>query len=140
MTCVRIIAQAEESARTATATILLNVNALRTGKGSRVTFLIVQTTVAFLTEASVMQVMSEGAPAPHTGRVGAVLSISEGCNLGNHKGVYFSSCVFYVNHVSDGIQTFTSLCPDSLKFTPVWLLIDILRTVERFDMLFVTHS
>lgn len=134
MTCVRIIAQAEENARTATAAILLNVNALRTGKGSRVTFLIVQTTVAFLTEASVMQVMSEGAPAPHTGRVG-----SEGCNLGNHKGVYFSSCVFYVNHVSDGIQTFTSLYPDSLKFTPVWLLIDILRTVERFDMLFVTH-
>lgn len=73
MTCVQIIAQAEENARAATAAILSNVNALRTGKGSRVTFLIVQTTVAFLTEASVMQVMSEGAPAPPTGRVGAVL-------------------------------------------------------------------
>lgn len=108
MTCVRIIAQAEENARAATAAILSNVNALRTGKGSRVTFLIVQTTVAFLTEASVMQVMSEGAPAPPTGRVGAVLLVSEGCNLGNLKVVYFSSCMFYVNHVSDGIQAFTS--------------------------------
>ncbi|OBS57207.1 hypothetical protein A6R68_11668, partial [Neotoma lepida] len=56
LTCVRIIAQAEESVRAVTAAILLSVNVLKTGKGNRVTFLIVQTTVAFLTEASVMQV------------------------------------------------------------------------------------
>lgn len=76
MTCVRIIAQAEESVRAVTAAILLSVNVLKTGKGSRVTFLTAQTTVAFLTEASVMQVTSEGAPAPPTGRVGAAFSLS----------------------------------------------------------------
>ena len=69
MTCVRIIAQAEESVRAVTAAALLSVNVLKTGKGSRVTFLTVQTTVAFLTEASVMQAIPEGAPAFLTGRV-----------------------------------------------------------------------
>jgi hypothetical protein len=73
LTCVRIIAQAEESVRAVTAAALLSVNVLKTGKGSRVTFLTVQTTVAFLTEASVMQAIPEGAPAFLTGRVGAAL-------------------------------------------------------------------
>lgn len=74
MTCARIIAQAEENVRAVTAAALLSVNVLKTGKGSPVTFLTVQTTVAFLTEASVTQVTPEGAPASLTGRVGAALS------------------------------------------------------------------
>ncbi|KAL0595356.1 Attractin, partial [Plecturocebus cupreus] len=68
MTYVQIIAQAEESVRSIIAATLLNVNVLKTGKVKHVTFLTVQTTVVFLIEASVIQVMSEDAPASQTGR------------------------------------------------------------------------
>lgn len=74
MTCVQIIAQAEENVRPATVPAVWSVNVLKTGKVTRVTFLTVQTTVVFLIEASAIQVMSEDAPASLSGRVGTSFS------------------------------------------------------------------
>jgi hypothetical protein len=69
LTCVQIIAQAEENVRLITTATLLSVNVQKTGKVKRVTFLTVQTTVVFLIKASAIQVMSEDAPASQSGRV-----------------------------------------------------------------------
>jgi hypothetical protein len=74
LTCVQIIAQAEENVRLITTATLLSVNVQKTGKVKRVTFLTVQTTVVFLIKASAIQVMSEDAPASQSGRVGASFS------------------------------------------------------------------
>lgn len=71
MTCVQIIAQAEENVRSAIAATLLSVNVLKTGKVKHVTFLTVSITVVFLIEASAIPVMSEDVSASQSGRVGA---------------------------------------------------------------------
>lgn len=69
-----------------------------------------------------------------------VLPVTESSSLVNCKGAYFSSCIFNVNHVSDGTWAFISLYFRFFKFYTHVVVVDILRIMERFDMSFATHS
>lgn len=69
MTCVRTIAQAEESVKAVIAATLSNVSVWKTGKGRPAMFLTVSMIVVFLIEAFAIQVMTGDALASRNGRV-----------------------------------------------------------------------